>query len=31
VSAVADGIVGVLAAPEHLVHVEVAMLSIDQA
>jgi NADP-dependent 3-hydroxy acid dehydrogenase YdfG len=31
VSTVADGIVGVLAAPEHLVHVEVAMLSIDQS
>jgi NADP-dependent 3-hydroxy acid dehydrogenase YdfG len=30
VAAVADGIVRVLAAPEHLVHVEVAMLSIDQ-
>jgi NADP-dependent 3-hydroxy acid dehydrogenase YdfG len=27
---VADGIVRVLAAPDHLVHVEVAMLSIDQ-
>jgi NADP-dependent 3-hydroxy acid dehydrogenase YdfG len=30
VATVADGIVRVLAAPDHLVHVEVAMLSIDQ-
>jgi NADP-dependent 3-hydroxy acid dehydrogenase YdfG len=30
VSTVADAIVRILAAPEHLVHVEVAMLSIDQ-
>jgi NADP-dependent 3-hydroxy acid dehydrogenase YdfG len=30
VTTVADSIVRVLAAPEHLVHVEVAMMSIDQ-
>jgi NADP-dependent 3-hydroxy acid dehydrogenase YdfG len=30
VATVADGIVSVLAAPEHLVHVEVALLSIEQ-